>query len=266
MQGRPSNCERDPHSGARRILVPSRGPTAPRGAPQASVRTPWRTALGSPLPFLLAVALVVSILSRGQDVIVPVALALFIAFVLNPAVYALERRVPRVLAIGLVLTFALAIAGGFAYVLTAEVRDIAAQVPRYSASIKGKLATLRLTRTGAIADIQKTVDTANRELDKQATVPHVAAQEPSGSRTNAQPVVVVPGEPTDVERIRSILAPVVEPLLEAGVVVVLVIFMLMQREDLRNRVIRTVGKGRVTLTTRTLDEAGRRISRLLFTQ
>jgi len=248
------------------MLVPSRGTAPARGAPRASVRTPWRTALGSPLPFLLAVALVVSILSRGQDVIVPVALALFIAFVLNPAVYALERRVPRVLAIGLVLTFALAIAGGFAYVLTAEVRDIAAQVPRYSASIKGKLATLRLTRTSAIADIQKTVDTANRELDKQASPPYGASIEPSGSRSNAQPVVVVPGEPTDVERLRAILTPVVEPLLEAGVVVVLVIFMLMQREDLRNRVIRTVGKGRVTLTTRTLDEAGRRISRFLFTQ
>jgi predicted PurR-regulated permease PerM len=226
----------------------------------------WFTAVGNPLQYLFALALVVSILSRGQDVIVPIALAVFVAFVLNPAVYALERRVPRVAAIGLVLTLALALVGGFAFVLTAEFRDVAAQVPRYSASIKSKLATLRLTRTGPIADIEKTVENAGRELDKQAGAAQNAAHASAGMGPSAQPVVVVPGEPTDVERLRTILTPVVEPLLEAGVVIILVIFMLMQREDLRNRVIRMVGKGRVTLTTRTLDEAGRRISRFLFTQ
>lgn len=229
----------------------------------------WPTALGNPLRSLFAIALVVSVLSRGQDVIVPLALAVFIAFVLNPAVYALERRVPRVAAIALVLTLALTLAGGFAYVLTAEFRDVAGQVPRYRTSIKSKLATLRLTRTGAIADIQKTVDNASRELDKQAAVAQRTgggSEEATAIRPNAQAVVVVPAEPTDVERLRTILAPVVAPLLETGVVIVLVIFMLLQREDLRNRVIRIVGKGRVTLTTRTLDEAGRRISRFLFTQ
>jgi predicted PurR-regulated permease PerM len=229
----------------------------------------WIATVGNPLQSLFAIALVVGILSRGQDVIVPIALAVFIAFVLNPAVYALERRVPRVVAIGLVLTLALALVGGFAYVLTAEFREVAARVPQYSASVKGKLATLRLARVGAIADIQRTVEDAGRELDKQDGAAESASRArsvPAGAHPNAQPVVVVPGEPTDMERLRTILAPVVEPLLEAGVVSILVIFMLMQREDLRNRVIRMVGKGRVTLTTRTLDEAGQRISRFLFTQ
>jgi predicted PurR-regulated permease PerM len=226
---------------------------------------PWFTAVGNALQYLFAIALLVSILSRGQDVIVPIALAVFIAFVLSPAVDALERRVPRVAAIGLVLTLALALVGGFAFVLTAEFRDVAAQAPQYSKSIKGKLATLRLTRTGAIADIQKTVDDASRELDKQAGAAQSAGRATRDS-TSAQPVVVVPAEPTDVERLRTILTPVVEPLLEAVVVIILVIFMLMQREDLRNRLIRMVGKGRVTLTTRTLGEAGRRISRFLLTQ
>jgi predicted PurR-regulated permease PerM len=232
-----------------------------------------RTVLGNPLQpllaiALLAIALLVAILSRGQDVIVPIAFAVFIAFVLSPAVDALERRVPRVAAIGLVLTLAPALVGGFASVLTAEFRDVAAQVPRYSTSIKSKLATLRLTRTGVLAGIQKTLEDASRDLDKQAGVAQSAglASGPAGMRPSPQPVVVVPGEPMDVERLRTILGPVVEPLLEAGVVIILVIFMLIQRKDLRNRVIRMVGKGRMTLTTRTLDEAGRRISRLLFTQ
>ena len=225
---------------------------------------PWFTAVGNPLQYLFAIALVVSILSRGQDIIVPFALAVLIAFVLNPAVYALERRIPRVAAIGLVLTIALALAGGFAYVLTAEFREVAAQVPQYSKSIKSKLATLRFSRGGAIAAIEKTVEDASQELDKQDRA--TERGDPARLHPNAQPVVVMSGTPTDVERLRTVLGPIVEPLLEAGVVSILVIFMLIQREDLRNRVIRMVGKGRVTLTTRTLDEAGRRISRFLFTQ
>src|SRR5262249_26296771 len=83
---------------------------------------------------------------------------------------------------------------------------------------------------------------------------------------DVQPVVVVPTEPTDVERLRAMLEPVFEPLTTAGIVLIMVIFMLMQREELRNRFIRLVGRGRVTLTTKMMDEAGERISRFLFTQ
>jgi predicted PurR-regulated permease PerM len=225
-------------------------------------RAAWLSVGASPLANIFAIVLIVTILALGQDFLVPIALAVFIAFVLNPAVYELERRMPRVAAIGLILTLALTLVGVFAYVLTAEFREVAAQMPQYSTSIRNKLATLRHTRTGAIAEIQKTVQDASQELDKQDR----AAQSRSGTRPNVQPVLVVPREPTDMERLRTILTPVVAPLLEASVVIILVIFMLMQREDLRNRVIRLAGKPRVTLTTRTLDEAGRRISRFLFTQ
>ena len=232
-------------------------------------RAPWSTVVGTPLQHVLAIALGVAILSRGQDVIAPLALAVFIAFVLTPVVHALERFVPRVAAIGLVLTLSLALAGGVALVLAAEFRALAAQAPHYSKSITSKLATLRFSRTGAIADLERTVQDATQELDRRERTAestrlarkHVARVEPS-----PQPVVVVPGESTDAARLRTIVGTVVAPLLEAGAVGVLVIFMLMQREDLRNRVIRMVGKGRMTLTTRALDEAARRISRFLFTQ
>lgn len=228
----------------------------------------WSTAVGSPLQYLFAIALVVSILSRGQGVLVPIGLAVLIAFVLNPAVYALERnRLPRAAAVGLVLALGLALVGGFAYVVTAEFHAVASQVPQYSASIKSKLKTLRLTRSKAIADIQKTVEEAGRELDEQAGARNAnVSRDPAGGQPSAQPVTVVPIEPTDVERLRTILTPIVEPLIEAGIVIVLVIFMLMRREDMRNRLIRLVGRGRMTLTTRTLDEAGQRISHFLFTQ
>src|SRR6185369_5895763 len=82
----------------------------------------------------------------------------------------------------------------------------------------------------------------------------------------ARPVRVVPAEATTLERIESALAPVVEPVASAGIVLVLVIFFLIKREDLRDRFIRLIGRGHVTLTTRALDEAGQRIGRFLAQQ
>jgi predicted PurR-regulated permease PerM len=219
---------------------------------------PWGGALG-PLQDLIAVALLVAVLSRGQAFLVPVALAVFLAFVLQPLVHALERlRLPRIGAVGLVLGLALALVGGFGWVLTAQFRELAAHMPEYSSSIQGKLETLRFTRQGAIANIQKTVEEATREIERKD---RDAANQPPTQR-----VTVVSAEPTDVARLRTIVMPVLGPLLEGGLVIVLVVFLLVQREDLRNRVIRLAGPGRLTLTTRTMDEAGQRISRYLLAQ
>jgi predicted PurR-regulated permease PerM len=70
---------------------------------------------------------------------------------------------------------------------------------------------------------------------------------------------------TNVSRLQEILEPIFEPLVTAGFVLVLVILMLMQREDLRNRFLRLVGQDRLTLTTRMMEETGQRISRFLLT-
>jgi len=219
---------------------------------------PWSLGTPGPFRFLVALTLLVAILSRGQAFLVPIALAVFLAFVVHPVVRAVERlRVPRLAAIVLVLGVALALIGGFGYVLTAQLRELAAHMPEYSSSIRSKLETLRVDRQGALANIQKTVEEASRDLDRKerATPPAVTVQ----------PVTIVASQPTDVDRLR-ILTPIVAPLLDAGVVLVLAVFLLMQREDIRNRIVRLAGPGRLTLTTRTMDEAGQRISRYLLAQ
>ncbi len=222
---------------------------------------PWLLGSGlGPLQRLIALALLIAILSHGEAILVPVALAVFLAFVLHPLVRALERlRLPRLAAVGIVLGLALTLVGGLGYVLTTQFREFAAHLPQYSTSIRGKLEALRATRQGAIANIEKTVEEATRDLDRKERATGDAEPPP-------QRVAVVPAPPSDVARLRAILTPTLEPLLETGVVLVLVAFLLMQREDLRNRVIRLAGPGRVTLTTRTMDEAGQRISRYLLAQ
>jgi predicted PurR-regulated permease PerM len=225
-----------------------------------------------PLLYVAAVALLATILIQAKAVLVPVALAILLAFILTPLVEALERRrLPRIVAVATVVLLALGVLGGFGYVLTRQLNDLAAKLPHYSTSIREKFAALRASRDGTIANIQKTVEEVSQELDKQEQQnPPKDRILPSGKtldvKKDVQPVLIVPDESTDVQRLREILGPIFEPLATAGIVLVVVIFMLMQREDLRNRFIRLVGQGRLTLTTKMMDEAGRRISRFLLTQ
>ena len=227
-----------------------------------------------PLLYVAAVTLLVIILVHAKAVLVPVALAMLLAFILTPVAEALEhRRVPRLGAVAVVVLVALGVIGGFAYMLSLQLNDLAAKLPQYSTSIREKVATLRTSPGGAIANIQKTVDEVSQELGKQEqqkpqkdhTLP-LPGGKPADVRKDVQPVLIVPDESTNVQRLRDMLEPIFAPLATAGVVLVVVIFMLMQREDLRDRFIRLVGRARLTVTTKMLDEAERRISRFLLTQ
>jgi predicted PurR-regulated permease PerM len=226
----------------------------------------WADALTSFL-YLASFALIVALLSRGQDVLIPLALAGFLAFILTPFVKLLERRLYRPLAVALAMVLTLGLIGGFGYLLNRQLNDLAANMPAYSRAIRVKFAALRETH-GSLASIQQAVDKVSQELDRQQATGAAAkvARTGGAARAGAQPVQVVEAEPTDLERLQAILEPVFEPLATAIIVLVLTVFMLLQREDLRNRFIRLVGQGRMSVTTRTLDEAAHRISQFLVTQ
>ena len=199
--------------------------------------------------------LIVAVLSRAQAVFVPLALAIVVAFALGPAVRLFERALGRVGAVAVVVIVALAAVAGFSYLLERQVVDLSAEMTKYSDSIQRKMIALRGSEGSGLGGLSKSVDRAVRNLDEQ-----VEADQ------GARPVRVVPAEATALERIESALAPVLEPLARAGIVLVLVIFFLIKREDLRDRFIRLIGRGHVTSTTRALDEAGQRIGRFLAQQ
>jgi predicted PurR-regulated permease PerM len=226
----------------------SAAPPAP--APQPAPRVA-RPGLGA----LATVVLIVAVLSRAQAVFVPLALAIVLAFALGPAVRLFERALGRVGAVVFVVILALAAVGGFGYLLERQVVDLSAEMTKYSDSIQRKMIALRGSEGSGLGGLAKSVDRAVRNLDEQ-----VEADQ------GARPVRVVPAEATALERIGSALAPILEPLARAGIVLVLVIFFLIKREDLRDRFIRLIGRGHVTLTTRALDEAGQRIGRFLAQQ
>ncbi len=201
------------------------------------------------------VVLIVAVLARAEAIFVPLALAIVVAFALGPAVRLFERALGRVAAVAVVVLVALAAVAGFSYLLERQVVDLSAEMTKYSDSIQRKMVALRGSEGSGLGGLSKSVDRAVRNLDEQ-----VEADQ------GARPVRLVPAEATALERIGSALGPIVAPLARAGIVLVLVIFFLIKREDLRDRFIRLVGRGHVTLTTRALDEAGQRIGRFLAQQ
>ncbi len=221
--------------------------------PLAPARTPRRA---RPAFYWLAtVVLIVVVLARAEAILVPLALAVVVAFALSPTVTRLERVLRRGGAVTVVVLVSLGVVAGVGYLLQRQLVDLSSQMTKYSDSIRRKMLTLQGSAGTGLAGFSKSVDRVVHDLDQR-----VAADE------GARPVRLVPAETPVMERVETALTPVVAPVARALVVLVLVIFFLFKREDLRDRVIRLMGRGNLTLTTRALDEAGERISRFLTHQ
>jgi predicted PurR-regulated permease PerM len=199
---------------------------------------------------------IVAALWAAKDLVFPVVLAALLTFVLSGPVSWLERRVGRVPAVlGAVgLGFAaLAIA---LWVMTWQLDGLVNNLPRYRQTLVTKLADLKDSgRGGAVDELQKTIEDVKEGLSGTS----------SGDRRRRSTVVLA-------ERLESgeaafpWLGSVVGIATRVGVVVTLVVFMLLERRDLRDRIIGLIGHGHVALTTRALDEAGARVSRQLLMQ
>lgn len=205
--------------------------------------------------WLATAALLVTIFAHAQEVLVPLALAVVISFALSPLIERGERFFGRGLAVAVVMIVAIAAVGGFGYLLKRQLVDLSDKVTKYSDSMTRKIASLRGSDEGGLTGLSRTIDKMAHDLDQRVA-----------ENKEARPVKLVPAEASATDRIAGIVGPVVEPLAKTLIVLVLVIFLLIKHEDLRDRFIRLAGRRNVTLTTRTLDEAGQRISRFLMHQ
>jgi predicted PurR-regulated permease PerM len=200
--------------------------------------------------------LVIVVLYWAQAVLVPIALAVLLTFVLTPPVSWLERwlgRVPAVLAAVTLVFIVLGLAG---WGLARQMGHLADDLPTYRVNILAKIADVRgAGNGGSVGKLQETIEGIKTDLG-QSSAP---------TETAARPVVVtselVAGFPGFVW-----LAPIVGPVGTAGLVLAMVIFMLLERRDLRDRLIGLFGHGQLTVTTKAFDEAGTRVSRQLLMQ
>lgn len=211
---------------------------------------------------LLNVVLVVAILYFARVVFVPLALAVLFSFLLAPLVTRLRRwgwwRVPAVLTVVTAAFLLLAVIGGL---VTAQLTDLGHKLPEYQHNIHQKLQSIRDSSSGVIGRFTRIVHDFSQELK-----PAPASTRPAPGDVKPVPVEIRQGELSPLQLAPRVLGSVIDLLLTTVIVVVFVIFMLLQKEDLRDRIIRLVGSRQLNLTTKALDEAGERVSRYLVSQ
>jgi predicted PurR-regulated permease PerM len=229
---------------------------------------------------MVMLCIVIAALYLGREILVPLAFALILTFVLSPVVVFVQRsrigRVPSVVATVLVTV---AVAGCIAWVITVQLVDVATEVPRYRQNIHAKLEALRIPTQGPLGLAANSFKDIAREFSSTApyaTAP--AAPDPPlpGRSRNQQaevstPVVPVPvqivEQPADgFEYLRGLVQPVLRPLGLAGLVLIFTFFMLVNKIDLRNRLLRLVGLGQINIMTQALDDTAQRVSRYLLMQ
>src|SRR5580698_10281925 len=219
--------------------------------------------------------IIVTALYVGREIFVPVALAILLSFVLASPVSVLQRlRVPRGIAVVSVVLFAFIIIFALGSLIASQLNRLAGDLPRYQATIQSKIQSVRgvtggsttLERAaGMLQDLGKELDKPKVGAPDQAITPPLS--NPIGSRpVTPVPVQVLQPDPGALESLRSLIAPLISPLATTGIIVIFVIFILIQREDLRNRLIRLAGSHDLQRTTAALDDAGNRLSRLFLNQ
>ncbi|EWY39603.1 hypothetical protein N825_05820 [Skermanella stibiiresistens SB22] len=254
----PAFTARSHHASAKPISVqPAKSPVSPG------------TTLG-------IIVTVVAALYFGRDILMPVALAILLSFALAPIVVRLRRwglgRVPSVIIVVLLMFMAIV---GFGTLVASQIVDLAQNLPNYQQNIRAKIQSVRGATEGGGGGVIDQASQMLRDLSKElerAAGPAAAGAVQQGSSDGKVdvlrpiPVEVHEPRPSPWTEIQTFLGPLVAPIGTAGMVLVFVIFMLLQREDLRDRLIRLVGADDLHRTTEAMDEAGARVSRYLLMQ
>jgi predicted PurR-regulated permease PerM len=234
------------------------------------ISTP-RNRESSTLTTLITVVLIVAVLYWAREVLIPAALAILLCFILAPLADRLERlgigRVPSVIVTTLLAGAIVAI---IAWSVSSQVVELIEQLPSYRQNIREKVRDLRSQASGVfgratekLQDLGRDVAEAAAQVDEAAESGRVAPSPPADSAAQPIPVVVQEPRSQPLKALAQSLSPLLRPLISAGIVIVFVIFMLLEREKLRDRFIRVVGQRRMTLTTQAINEASSRISRYL---
>ena len=209
----------------------------------------------------------------AREILIPFAFALTLTFLLTPVVAFLQRlRIGRAASVLAALLIAIAAAGGIGWIIGGELVDVANQLPLYRQNIHAKIAAFHIPATGSLGKAAESVQEIVREVTSPAapvSPPHVRNPKlPNTPPAPSSPIPVsmVQPLPTGWTEVRDLGTPVLAPLGRAGMVVIFAVFMLLKREDLRNRLLRLVGLGKLNLTTQALDDASGRVSRYLLMQ
>ncbi len=217
---------------------------------------------------VIIIAAAIAGLYFGHDVLVPITLAVLLSFVLAPITVIFEKlHLGRIASVLLAVALAVAILIGLGAVIGKQVAQLAENLPAYQLVITKKLQTLRSSDLGK--GVVETAANALEGLDSNLNRPSAAPAEPMSPQINSPraageayiPVEVHTPAPGPVQILESVLAALLPPLATVGIVIIFVVFILLQRQDLRDRFIGLTGAHDLHRTTRALDDAAYRLSR-----
>lgn len=212
--------------------------------------------------------LVIGTLYVGREVLIPLALASLFTFLLNPLVKRLCRwGVPRVLSLGMVTMVCFSSLALVAWLLGGELANLANDLPNHQQNIQRRVESLhKIGETQIIVRLRQMVGDVSQPTPP-ATAPAAPAPSPAPSVPPAATLSSqFNGEGMLMKAFNMVVSTLADALGMAAVVILFVVFMLLRLNDISQRVARLVGYGRLTLTTKAIDESGERISRYLLMQ
>lgn len=210
---------------------------------------------------LLIATVIIAALYFGREILIPLALAVLLGFLLDPAVTRLKRwGLPRMVATLVVVALVLGTLTGMGIYLGKQVQALSSDLPTYQNTIREKLRNLRALSQGPSSwdGAFKTLDTVEGEIAK-------ATASSERGQPRVQKVEVVREEAKPLEIVVQWLGKVSEPVALIGIVLLFVILILLDRDDLRDRLLRLMG-GNLHVATDALDEASERIGSYLRMQ
>ncbi|MGA2582624.1 MAG: AI-2E family transporter [Tepidisphaeraceae bacterium] len=237
------------------------------------------TGTSSKFGLLPTICFAIAILYIARDVLIPLAVAILLAFLLTPAVTWLQRRhLGRLLSIILVVAASLSVVGFVTWVVEQQFVEVAAQLPNYRNNIQEKWLRLRGASSGSLAKAAAGVEATFKSIASTEPAassatsgkpPAESARQKSSGQTSEQEPPIIQ-EYSDPWSWPSVIAKysgqVLSPLASLGLVLVFVIFILANRTDLRDRILRLVGDARLHVTTQAIDDAATRITHYLQMQ
>jgi predicted PurR-regulated permease PerM len=213
---------------------------------------------------LLSLAVICAALYWGQAVFVPLVLAALLTFLLSPLVTRLDRlRVPRVVGVLLVMSLVGVAVGGVGYIVTGQLQSFAAELPQHQQNIRAKIRdAVAFTRGGAIEQVQDTIEEINQAVEEGDGQPPSTRER----RREDEPLRVAVEDELPFLGNARWLGSVFGAVGTLGLTLLLAVFMLINREDLRDRLVSMSGRPSLVVATKAFADAGARISRYLLMQ
>jgi predicted PurR-regulated permease PerM/methylmalonyl-CoA mutase cobalamin-binding subunit len=211
---------------------------------------------------LASIAVVVAALYLAKGVLVPMTLAVLLSFLLSPVCDWFERRrLGRIPAVVVTAIMGFTILGLGIWTTVVQVIDLAPRMPEYQSNLQAKLNSANVYLSAMLNKVARTARDVGDSLPSSPL-----SDEERGNEERPYVVRVLSSPTSPLAVIGGMYATLLEVMGSTGIVILLVVFFLIRRDDLRDRFIRLVGQGQLTVTTDALADAGTRVSRYLATQ